>query len=130
MRILLTGLVLITAVHVAAFHVPASAAPHEPVPTTFVVVYDPGPLWEADKPPNEQPGVGAHGRYLIQLYSDGIMQSAGPLSGGGGLVVFRAANEREARDIVNADPGVPSGLLQVNMLRRWDLRDWDAHVRR
>lgn len=44
------------------------------------------------------------------------------------MVVFQAESEAAARDIVAADPGVQSGLLQVSMLRRWDPRDWDTYL--
>lgn len=129
-RMLAAGMLTVSVVYLVPRNPSAPAEFEESAPATFVVVYDPGPRWEVDKAASEQPGIADHGRYLIQLYSDGVMKSAGPFQDGGGLVVLQAESEAAARDIVAADPGVRAGLLQVNMLRRWDQRDWDAYIRR
>ncbi len=93
---------------------------------TFVVIYEPGPTWQQGVEPGMQPGVRDHGRYMKRLFDDGVMLSAGPLDGGGGMVVLRARDEAAARAITEADPGVQSGLLVLGMLRRWEPRDWGA----
>ncbi len=91
---------------------------------TFVVIYEPGPTWKPGVAPGQQPGVRDHGRYMQRLFDDGVMQSAGPLDGGGGMMLIRARDEAAVRAVVEADPGVQSGLLVLGMLRRWEPRDW------
>jgi len=93
---------------------------------TFVVIYEPGPAWQPGVAPEQQPGVREHGRYLQRLFDDGVMQSAGPLDGGGGMMLIRAPDEAAVRALVEADPGVQSGLLVLGMLRRWQPRDWGS----
>lgn len=93
---------------------------------TFVVLYEPGPVWQPGVEPEKQPGIREHGRYLKQLFADGVMQSAGPLDGGGGLMVIRARDEAAARAVVASDPAVKSGLLVLAMLRQWEPRQWGA----
>lgn len=98
---------------------------------TFLVVYDPGPLWEHDRGPSEQPDIRDHGRFLIQLYIDGIMTHAGPFPDiGGGAVVIRAADLEAAHAIVSSDPAVVSGLMVPAIVREWIPRDWDEFVPR
>ncbi len=102
---------------------PATARASEHL-QTFVVLYEPGPAWQPGVAPEKQPGIREHGRYLQRLFAEGVMQSAGPLDGGGGLMVIRARDEAAAQAVVDADPGVTSGLLVLAMLREWTPRQW------
>lgn len=79
--------------------------------STFLVIYKPGPAWMVGKSVAEQP-LKEHGRYLISLYATGSLKFAGPfLDDTGGAAAFEAADEAEAKAIVEKDPAVVSGVF-------------------
>jgi uncharacterized protein len=83
----------------------------------YVVLLKRGPKWIANKSAAEQPLL-EHGRYLNQQMQKGALQIAGPfLDGSGGLIVFNAADEAEARAIEEHDPGVMSQILEIESIR-------------
>ena len=83
----------------------------------YVVLLKRGPKWVAGKPAGEQ-ALGNHGRYLQQEMTKGVLQLAGPfLDDSGGLIVYNARDEAEARAIAEHDPGVMDGILAVEWIR-------------
>ncbi|GAB3643373.1 YciI family protein [Spirosoma arcticum] len=46
---------------------------------TFLVIYRPGLAWKTGQPASAQPPP-EHGRYLLDLYKQGYLRSAGPFS--------------------------------------------------
>ncbi|KZM50533.1 YciI family protein [Labrenzia sp. OB1] len=74
--------------------------------------------------PGMQEVLPAHLEYQIRMERDGILFGAGPLfeEGAdvpyGGMIIVRARDEAEAREIADADPFHAAGL------RRYDLRRW------
>ena len=116
-RRVLWGIGLVTAVAGAI----AAAPEREPA---WLVVYRPGPAWLAGQPVEKQP-LKEHGRYMLDLYRRGLLQFAGPFADdSGGALVFRAANDREARAVVEADPAVVDRVFRYE-LRPWKLVAWD-----
>ncbi len=96
---------------------------------TYLVVYRPGPAWLPGKPIAEQP-LKDHGRYILSLYVKGSLKSAGPFSdNAGGAAAFEAADDYEARAVVDADPAVVSGVFLAE-LHPWGLVDWERHIKK
>ena len=94
----------------------------------FLVVYKPGPAWLPGKPLTQQP-LGEHGRYMLDLYSQGHIKIAGPFSDdSGGALVLYAANQDEAKNMVTKDPAVVSGVF-IYELHPWSLVDWESHLK-
>jgi uncharacterized protein YciI len=111
----------------------ASAAATQESPSaskaTYLVVYHHGPGWVAGKPLAEQP-LKEHGKYMLSLYSQGVLKQAGPfLDDAGGAVVFEAANGSEANMIVANDPAVVAGVF-VGELHPWRPVDWAQHIKK
>src|SRR5262245_50623610 len=86
-------------------------------------------LSRAVKPPDEvMKHRRAHLEYQIKLERDGIMYGAGPATQPGeerpafGLIIIRAADERAARKIADADPMHVSGARQYE-LYAWSLNE-------
>ena len=92
-------------------------AQSHPPSKQYVVVLKRGPKWLAGKPVGEQ-ALGNHGRYLQEQMTKGALQLAGPfLDDSGGLVLYNAKDEVEARAIAEHDPGVVDGILAVESIR-------------
>lgn len=90
----------------------------------YLVVYLPGPGWIQGKTMQEQPPLKEHGRYMLQLYRQDVLQFAGRFGDNiGGAMVFRAKDDTEASAIVAADPAVTSGMF-AHQLRAWELQPW------
>ena len=76
----------------------------------------------------QQP-LGEHGRYMLNLFSQGHIKIAGPFSDdSGGAVVLYAANQDEAKNMVMKDPGVISGVF-IYELYPWSLVDWENRLK-
>ena len=94
---------------------------------TYLVVFKPGPAWLAGRPVTEQP-LKEHGRYMLSLYTKGVMKFAGPFSDGtGGAYVFDAASDAEADAIMAADPALVDKVL-VAERHPWYLVDWEKRA--
>lgn len=104
----------------------AQAAP-APDPTAFTVVsLRLGPKWDRALPANRQPGIKDHGQYMTRLTAEGRMVLGGPFledpvagTVSGAMVILATADAAEARRLVEQDPGVTSGLLEIGELRRF-----------
>ena len=98
--------------------VPAEAQAADRPVELFVVIYRPGPAWQAGRPMSEQ-GLLPHGLYYRELLDAGRVQAGGGFVGSdGGLAILRAADLAEARAIVAADPAVTSGIFAAE-LEHW-----------
>jgi uncharacterized protein YciI len=108
---------------------PSQAATGKPDPSTFLLVYKPGPAWLPGKPLKQQP-LGDHGKYMLSLYSQGTMKSAGPfMDDSGGAVILNAADQAAATAIAANDPAVTSGVF-VYELHPWRPVDWDRRLQK
>jgi uncharacterized protein YciI len=68
--------------------------------------------------PSGQQALANHGRYLQEQMTKGVLQLAGPfLDDSGGLIVYNAKDEAEARAIEELDPGVMAGILAIDSIR-------------
>ena len=94
-------------------------------PSTYLVIYKPGPAFLTGKPISAQP-LGDHGRYLLSLHSKGTLKIAGPFTDdSGGALMFSAASDAEAKEIITKDPAVISGVFVYEM-HPWGLVDWES----
>ena len=92
------------------------AQTHSP-PSQYVVLLKRGPKWVAGQPAAKQ-ALGNHGRYLQEQMKKGALQLAGPfLDDSGGLILYNAKDETEARAVAEHDPGVLDGILAVESVR-------------
>ena len=81
----------------------------------FIVLYAPGPAWEAGKSVMEQ-ALRPHGLYIKSLRDNGSLMAAGPLmEQNGGIAILRAPSLSEAEKILAADPGVTSGIFTASV---------------
>ncbi|HEY8949670.1 MAG TPA: YciI family protein [Rhizomicrobium sp.] len=77
----------------------------------FVLIYTQGPTWQPGVPMAKQK-FGNHLGYMKSLRDAHKLFVAGPLADtNGGLIVLRAKNIDEARDIMAHDPAIQSGLF-------------------
>ncbi len=107
----------------------AGAAVATTAPATFLVVYKPGPAFRVGKPMKEQ-DLKEHGPYLLDLYAQGALTSAGRfLDDSGGAVVLSAADLAAATAFVENDPAVRLGVF-VYELHPWERVDWQQHLER
>lgn len=102
-HLLSAGLVL------AISAVPAIAAQESPA-QPYIVHFQTGPAWDASLPPDRQPTFGEHSANMNRL------RQAGTILFGAryeefGLIVLRAASLEAAQALLDADPGVQSGLF-------------------
>jgi uncharacterized protein YciI len=82
-----------------------------------------GPKWE---PGNTKGAAGnfraEHGKYALSLLESGKAVIAGPFTDGGdiqGIYILRAKSAAEAREWVESDPAVKSGLMVAEMHPWW-----------
>ena len=88
-----------------------------------VILHFPGPLWQAGKPPFEQPGLQAHVDHYRKLAGDGQLALGGPYVDGadglcGMMISVPGADAAALAAYAEADPAVQSGLLRAE-LRTW-----------
>ena len=87
------------------------AAETSPAARFFVILYAPGPAWKPGVPMKEQ-GLGAHRAYMQSLHDGHKLFAAGPLlESNGGLLIVKANNLDDARDIIAHDPAVIAGIF-------------------
>lgn len=114
---------------------PALAQAGEQAPTkpadaagTYLVIYNPGPAWPEGKAVADL-DLREHGRWLLGLYKQGVMTSAGPFTdNSGGAVVLLAPDQVRAEEIVRSDPAVEQRVF-VYELRPWAPVDWQKFVK-
>ncbi len=103
------------------FVAPATAeAPKTPL---FVVHFETGPAWDKARQPNDQPQFREHSANLNQLRKSGAI-SFGARYEQFGMIFLKADSLDAAKAILDADPGVKSGLFvyriaALNVFYRW-----------
>jgi uncharacterized protein len=88
-----------------------------------VVRVGPGPTWTSGLP-EEQPGWDAHAEYVDDLIARGVFIMGGPWSNTlGSLSIWEGMTAEEVRAIVQEDPFVLNGVVEVE-----DIADWTVYV--
>jgi uncharacterized protein len=113
-------LAVLPAMAAATWFASAHERRHDPgqgaAASQYIVLLKRGPKWIPNKSFREQPLL-EHGHYLNQQMQNGKLQLAGPfLDSTGGLVVYNAKDDTEARAIAEHDPGIVSQVLQVDSI--------------
>lgn len=80
----------------------------------FILHYTPGPAWECDKPPNEQPFFAEHSRFLASLRSSGRANIGGRYSDKG-MIIFSAQDRAQADSLLSTDPSVTHGTFTAEL---------------
>ena len=133
------GVLLALAVAAGAFGCQPRAAALAPAPHAgseerspaaaplYLVVYRPGASFRPGKRLSEQP-LREHFLYVLSLYRQGILKSAGGFADQrGGALVFTADDDAAALAITRADPAVKAAVFEFE-LRRWQLVDWEGQA--
>jgi uncharacterized protein YciI len=93
----------------------------------YVVIHRPGPAWEPNKSPFEQPGMQGHVDHYRTLRAEGKLLLGGPFmdkSGGGMMISEAGVSEREISEFAATDPVVKSGVLT------FEVRPWMIGMRK
>jgi hypothetical protein len=80
--------------------------------TVYAVTIRTGPAWDQSKPPTEQLHFRTHSQNLFRLREEGKIVLGGRF-GDVGLILVRAANEAEARQLFAADSSLVRGVFQA-----------------
>lgn len=125
----IVGTLLATCLALSCAVAPATASEPASSARTFLVLYSPGPAWVAGKPIREQPPK-AHGRYLLDLYEQGKLTSAGPFDDdSGAALVLTVADADEAEALIAADPAVADGVFRYR-IHPWAPVPWQQYLRK
>ena len=80
----------------------------------FAIHYTPGKSWKIDQPWSEQ-GLYAHGEYMDELYTKGILLYGGPFDDHkGGLAIVEADSFDQVAQIILNDPAVIDKIFEAN----------------
>lgn len=89
--------------------------------TLYTVDVVGGPAWKADLPP-EQQDLADHFTMMGTLFSDGELLANGPvLETGHGFYLYHSADIDRVHTIVDADPGMRSGVLAAASIDPWHI---------
>jgi len=80
----------------------------------FIVLYTTGTGWDKSKPAAEQEYFRDHSAYLAELRKSDLIHLGGRYSDTG-MILLRALDEEEARDIVNKDVAVRNKLFKAEV---------------
>jgi uncharacterized protein YciI len=90
-------------------------------PVRLIVIHKPGPMWEDQSHSYVDPAaLQAHIDHYRQMRARGKVVMGGPFldTGGGMMILSDDVHIEEAREIVQGDPAVRSGLLRAE-IRSW-----------
>jgi len=91
---------------------------------TFAAIVERTSVWDRAKPPQEQPGFGAHAAYMGGLETEGFIALAGLMQASDDvLFIFRADSEAEIRDRMLLDPWQREGRTRLVRLEELGLRN-------
>lgn len=93
----------------SAVAVAAETAPLTPSPL-FVVHFETGPSWNKSLAPSDQPGFREHSVNLNRLRKEGTIVF-GARYGDLGMIFLKADTLDAAKVVIEADPGVRSGIF-------------------
>lgn len=86
------------------------AAQTQSQPTLFIVNFETGPSWDKARPPAEQPSFREHSANLNRLRKDGSIVF-GARYAEVGMIFLKAESLDAAKAVIDADPGVRSGIF-------------------
>lgn len=87
----------------------------------FVIEFEPGENWLANKSYENQPAIKPHLEYWQQLYLSEVLLMSGPFADRrGGMMLISVENEATAKQLAADDPAVQAKLIEVEV-RRWRL---------
>jgi uncharacterized protein YciI len=93
----------------------ASIAMAQSEPTrNYLVQFTVGPNWDPALSPPEQAGFKEHSANLNRLRSDGVI-AFGARYDDVGMIIIKAASLDDARQSMDADPGVKAGLFTFSV---------------
>jgi uncharacterized protein YciI len=93
------------------------ASPTPAPAAIFAVTFRTGPGWDKAKAPAEQKSFAEHGRNIRALGEEGRLVLGGRF-GEVGLLLVRAADEKEARSLIDRDPSEAAGTFTAEV-HRW-----------
>lgn len=96
-----------------AFATAAETAPMTPSPL-FVVHFETGPSWNKSLAPSDQPGFREHSANLNRLRKEGTIVF-GARYGDLGMIFLKADTLDAAKVLMEADPGVRSGIFSYRI---------------
>jgi uncharacterized protein YciI len=90
--------------------------------TLFAVVRTKGSAWDPNKLMRSQQQWSEHASFMDRLAADGFVVLGGPLGDGDDfLLAIKAADEDEARFVLEQDPWTKSGILDVKSVQTWTI---------
>lgn len=107
------SLLAVVALVLAAVATAAEAPPTTPSPL-FVVHFETGPSWNKSLAPTEQPGFREHSANLNRLRKEGTIVF-GARYADLGMIFLKADTLDAAKAVVEADPGVRSGIFSYRI---------------
>jgi uncharacterized protein YciI len=88
--------------------------------TTYTVTYTGGPQWKPGLGPEHQ-DIGAHLGWVSKLFAGKRLLANGHLANGHGFYVFDVRTAGDIEKVVAGDPGIDSGVLQLEAASPWTL---------
>jgi uncharacterized protein YciI len=86
----------------------------------FTVTMLCGPGWDTTRARRDQSGWAEHATFMDRLVGTGAVVLGGPIGDGRQvLLVVDAAGEDAVHDLLDADPWVLAGVLQIGEVERW-----------
>ena len=93
---------------------------HTPAKATYTITYAGGPQWKPGLGP-EQQDIGAHLAWAKTLFGDKRLIANGHLANGRGFYLFDVRTPTEIDKLASSDPGIDSGVLQIEAVSPWTL---------
>jgi uncharacterized protein YciI len=93
---------------------------HDKPTMTWTLTYAGGPQWKPGLPP-EQQDIGAHLAWVKKLFEQKKLVANGHLANGRGFYVFSVSSSAEIEKVASSDPGIDSGVLQLEAAAPWSL---------
>lgn len=88
-------------------------------PSWFLIIHTPGSAWDSTLEYNQQAGIAAHQDYLSTLAEQGSLAMAGGFADqSGGLLLLKQVSLESAKEIVQGDPMIRSGVLTAE-IKAW-----------
>lgn len=98
--------------------------------TYFVVLHEPGPNWDPQRPMRQQAGWDEHAAFMDQLADEGTIVLGGPIGTAGSfdgghraMLVFNVESEEAVRAILAGDPWAEGrmSLLAIASINPWQI---------
>jgi uncharacterized protein YciI len=94
--------------------------------SVFAVRREAGPAWIDGQGAFDQPGVNDHAAFMNDLYDEGVVRFAGPLSGTETgrirvLLIAEAESEAQVAERLSADPWEKAQRIATTVIEPWVL---------